>query len=102
MNYALHPEAFNDLSDIWEFIAKDNLDAADRVGEEIYDAIRFLADHPHTGHRRTDITRQPLRFQRVYNYLIAYIAEQTPLLILAVIHGKRSPRMMASILRARQ
>ena len=41
-DYVLHPEALDDLADLWEFIAKDNPDAADRVCEEIYDAVRFL------------------------------------------------------------
>ena len=30
-SYALHPEAFADLGEIWEYIAEDNIDAADRV-----------------------------------------------------------------------
>ena len=33
--FALHPEAFKNLDEIWEFIAADNLDAADRILEEI-------------------------------------------------------------------
>ncbi len=33
--YVLHPAAFDDLDDIWEYIAADSLDAADRVLGEI-------------------------------------------------------------------
>jgi len=40
--FVLHPEAFNDLDEIWEYIAAENLDAADRVLDEIYDAIGSL------------------------------------------------------------
>ena len=40
--YILHPKAYIDLDDIWEFIAEDNLAAADRVREEIYETIRGL------------------------------------------------------------
>ena len=29
--YAFHPEAFADLDEIWDHIAEDNIDAADRV-----------------------------------------------------------------------
>jgi hypothetical protein len=29
--YAFHPEAAADLDEIWEYIAQDNVDAADRV-----------------------------------------------------------------------
>ena len=34
--FAFHPEALNDLNDVWDFIAADNVDAADRiVGESL-------------------------------------------------------------------
>jgi hypothetical protein len=29
--YAFHPDAFADLDEIWEYIAHENVDAADRV-----------------------------------------------------------------------
>jgi hypothetical protein len=29
--YALHPEAYRDLDEIWEFIALDNINAADHL-----------------------------------------------------------------------
>ena len=34
--YAFHPEALADLDETWEFMAADNLDAADRVAAEIF------------------------------------------------------------------
>ncbi len=37
--FVLHPEAYSDLDDLWEYIAFDNVGAADRTREEIYDAI---------------------------------------------------------------
>lgn len=37
--YAFHPEAFADLDQIWEFLAEDNIDAADRV-IAVFDVIR--------------------------------------------------------------
>lgn len=40
--YVLHPEAYADLDDIWEYIAADSLDAADRVRQEIHEAILAL------------------------------------------------------------
>jgi plasmid stabilization system protein ParE len=33
--FVLHPDAFADLDEIWEFIAADNLSAADGVLEDI-------------------------------------------------------------------
>jgi len=32
--FVLHPEAYTDLDEIWEYIAADNLDAADRVANQ--------------------------------------------------------------------
>jgi antitoxin ParD1/3/4/toxin ParE1/3/4 len=63
--YALHPEAFTDIDEIWEYIAEHNVDAADRVVGEVFDAFRALAASPRIGHRRPDLTARPLRFQLV-------------------------------------
>ena len=100
--YAFHPEARFDLDEIWEFIRADNLDAADRVIAEILGAVRGLVPFPHQGHRRPNLTRRPIRFKRVRDYLIAYAPEESPLWVVAVLHGHRSPRTMAAILRSRE
>jgi hypothetical protein len=38
----------------------------------------------------------------VREYLIAYAPDEKPLWIVAVMHGRRSPRAMAAILRGRE
>ena len=101
-NYAFHPEAFTDLVDIWEFIAEDNIEAADQIIADIFHAIRELVAFPHQGHRRTDLTARPLRFILVRDYLIAYAPDENPLWVLAVLHGRRNPRVMAAILKSRE
>jgi plasmid stabilization system protein ParE len=50
--YAFHPDARGDLDEIWDYIAADNLDAADRVISEILNAVRAVVPFPHSGHRR--------------------------------------------------
>src|SRR5271157_4910536 len=100
--YALHPEAFSDLDDIREHIAEDNPDAADRVITEIFDGIRALLAFPNQGYRRPNLTSRPLRFKLVREYVIAYAPEKKPLWIVAVIHGSRSPGVIAAILRGRE
>jgi hypothetical protein len=52
--------------------------------------------------KRTDLTSRPLRFARVRNYLIAYAPDEKPLWVVAVMHGRLSPRVMAAILRGRE
>jgi plasmid stabilization system protein ParE len=42
-----------------------------------------------------------LRFLTVRDYVIAYAAEEKPLAVIAVLHGRRNPRVIAAILRAR-
>jgi plasmid stabilization system protein ParE len=100
--YALHPEAFADLDDIRDHIAQENSDGADRLMAEIFDAIRGLVPLPHQGHRRPDLSSRPLRFTLVSEYLIAYAPEEKPLWVVAVMHGRRNPRIMAAILRGRE
>jgi len=99
--FVLHPEAYNDVDEIWEYIAADNLVAADRVLDEIYQMLRSLVAFPQQGHSRPDLTARPLRFQSVRDYVIAYAADEKPLIVIAVLHGRRSPRVIAAILRQR-
>jgi len=99
--FVLHPEALSDLEEIWEFIATDNLGAADGVLDEISGAIRSLVSFPQQGHRRTELTSRPIRFQPVRDFLIAYAPDEKPLLVIAVLHGRRNPRVIAALLRER-
>jgi hypothetical protein len=43
-----------------------------------------------------------LRFVSVREYLIAYAPEERPLWVVAIIHGRRSPRLLAAILKRRE
>ena len=99
--FVLHPGAYTDLAEIWEFIAADSIDAADNVCEEIYGKIERLIPFPNQGHRREDLTSREIRFHPCGEYLIAYAPAEKPLLVLAILHGSRSPRMMAAVLRER-
>jgi plasmid stabilization system protein ParE len=75
--YAFHPEAFADLDELWEYIAKHNVDAADRVVDDIFRALRTLVASPHIGHWRPDLTTRPLRFHVVRDHLIVYAPDRT-------------------------
>jgi plasmid stabilization system protein ParE len=100
--FTLHPEAARELIQLWEYLANINLAAAGRVRAEIVEAIRAVVPHPHRGHRRPDLTSRPLRFLVVRDYLIAYAPDTRPLVVLAVLHGRRNPRTLAAILGGRQ
>ena len=70
--------------------------------EEILSKIRAVISFPNQGHKRPDLTSRPLRFILVREYLIAYAPEEKPIWVVAVMHGRRSPRVMAAILRGRE
>ena len=57
--YILGVDADFDLDDIWEYIAADNIDAADRWIRKLFDAFDDLARTPGMGHRREDLTPYP-------------------------------------------
>jgi toxin ParE1/3/4 len=97
--FDLHPLAAQDVTDIWTFIAEDSPQAARRVREDLIAAIRGLVPFPRQGHKRPDLTSRPLRFIVVREYLIAYAPDERPLWVVAAMHGRRNPRVMAAILR---
>lgn len=87
--------ATEDLDAIWWFIAADSRDAANRVEAEIAATCRRLANYPRMGIGQPDLTRLPLRFwtvTRFPNYPIVYRPETVPMLVVAVLHGKRDMR----------
>jgi plasmid stabilization system protein ParE len=80
--FVLHPEAYRDIEEIWEYVAVDNLSAADSIVEEIYEMIQRLVPFPGQGHARPDLTSRPLRFQILRDYVIAYAPAEQPLLVI--------------------
>jgi antitoxin ParD1/3/4/toxin ParE1/3/4 len=87
--YVLSREADEDLDELWEYIAEDNVDAADRLLGKLFDAFDALARNPGLGHRREDLTEHPVLFWPVANYLIIYRAQPNLVQIVAVVHGAR-------------
>jgi plasmid stabilization system protein ParE len=58
--FIFHPEAVKDLEEIWDYIAADNLEAADRTLDEIYDTIKSLVPFPYIGYIRSDLPTSAL------------------------------------------
>jgi plasmid stabilization system protein ParE len=87
--FFLTPEADQDLDDIWEFIALDDIDAADRWDGKLRDAFRTLATNPRAGHSRNDLTAHPILFWPVGAYLILYRVVGQQVEVLAVTQGSR-------------
>lgn len=97
--YVLSAEALQDLRYIWEFIASDNVTAADKLENEFFEAFERLAQRPRMGHTRSDLTERDVRFWPVGSYLIVYRSTSTALQIVAVLHGARD---LTEVIRKRQ
>jgi toxin ParE1/3/4 len=90
----IKPQARLDLLEIWNYIAEDNLTAAQRVGDDLEAAILGLVEMPGKGHRRPDVKDPTIRFWSVYSYLIAYRHDESTITILRVVHGRRNIRSL--------
>lgn len=87
--YVLGSAVEEDLDAIWEYIADDNIDAADRWIEQLFAAFAQLAVHPGMGHARQDLTRLPVLFWPVGAYLVLYRRQPDAIEIVAVTQGSR-------------
>lgn len=88
-SFHLTPRARADLEAIWEYIADDNLEAADRVLDGLQSACSMLGQNPAIGHLREDLTSKPVRFWSSNPYLLVYRPGTRPVEIVAIIHSAR-------------
>ncbi|MCL5103823.1 MAG: type II toxin-antitoxin system RelE/ParE family toxin [Armatimonadetes bacterium] len=86
----INPEALGDLDVIWDYVAQDSITRANRLIDEIYEAIYQLVDRPEIGHLREDVADRSLRFWRVHSYLIVYRPDTKPLEIARILSGYRN------------
>jgi plasmid stabilization system protein ParE len=100
--FELHPEAFGDLDEIAAYFRDSSPGIASRLVGEFFAAFELLVQFPHSGFLRPELSGRPLRFKLVRDYLIAYAPEAEPLWIVAIVHGRRNPRVIAAILRGRE
>jgi plasmid stabilization system protein ParE len=87
--YVLSEDADKDLGGIWDYIAEDNIDAADQWIAKLFDAFDAIGDSPGIGHKREDLTVYPVLFWPVGAYLVIYRATARPVEIVAVTQGAR-------------
>ena len=87
--YVLSAAAESDLNAIWEYIAEDNVDAADRWIDKLFDAFEAVGQNPNMGHRREDLALFPVLFWPVAAYLVIYRVQGRSIEVVAVTHGAR-------------
>ena len=83
-----HPKAEEDLLDIWLYIGRENVAAADRLIQSIVRKCDLLIDHPELGPPRPDIG-DGVRMVTVGNYLVLYKFTANRIEIVRVVHGAR-------------
>jgi plasmid stabilization system protein ParE len=91
-DFVLTRLAVDDLDNIWNYIARDSQDAANRVESAVFSGLVSLARHPLIGSKRSDLTPLPVRFWPIRefpSYIVVYRPETRPLEIVAILHGKR-------------
>ncbi len=81
--------AARDLNEIWDYLASDSIEAADRVLGALERALHGLAKNPGKGHWREDLADRRHRFFLVYSYLIVYRPETKPVQVIRVLHASR-------------
>jgi plasmid stabilization system protein ParE len=91
--YILSPAAKQDLTEIRNYLVdRASRDVARRVLHELRKAMVSLAESPGIGHVRYDLAPEPIRFYRVYKYLLVYRFSPSSLGIVRVLHAARDVR----------
>ena len=96
--FVLTPRAEHDVSDIWDYIADDSIEAADRVVGALETTMHKLAKAPGIGHMREELADRRHRFFLVYSYLIVYRYETKPLQVIRVLHAARDVQNMLRLI----
>ncbi|MEA3465856.1 MAG: type II toxin-antitoxin system RelE/ParE family toxin, partial [Thermodesulfobacteriota bacterium] len=76
------------LKDIYDYIARDNPEAAARVVSDMYKRVQILKDFPETGYWYREEPEGDIRILLYGHYKIAYlIRRENNIDILGVFHG---------------
>ena len=76
------------MDDIWQFIAADDIAAADRLLDRIGDIFRLLTDNPKAGRLRSELAPH-IRSWAVGNYVVFYAVQSDGVDVVRVLHGAR-------------
>jgi toxin ParE1/3/4 len=83
--------ARNDLLEIWQYIAADNVQAADDLFAQFEKAFTLLVDNPQIG---SAVESLPLRRWVLGRYIIFYRINEDCLEIIRILRGARELEML--------
>jgi toxin ParE1/3/4 len=82
------PLAKLDAVEIWEYVARDNERAADKLIDQFEARLRMLADHPNAG-ESVDYIRPDVCRSVVGNYVIYYVPDADGITVVRILHAAR-------------
>ena len=89
MTYRITATAEKDIDDIISYFLTENPAIALSFVNSLYASIEMLASNPLLGHKREDLTAEPIRFWPFkWHYLILYTHE-IPIKVVRVLSGHR-------------
>lgn len=83
------PEATEDLESIAEYIARDSEFYARSVVSKILAVSRKISEQPMMGRIVPEIGDKEIRERFIYSYRLVYRVQNSTIIIVAIIHGKR-------------
>jgi plasmid stabilization system protein ParE len=83
--------ARRDIEGIFDYIAKENLDAALRMRGAIWYAIELIATHPYIGIKNAREPRLRSRLVSRYPYRVHYMLHEGEVWIIHIRHTARRP-----------
>ncbi|MFL5415671.1 MAG: type II toxin-antitoxin system RelE/ParE family toxin [Myxococcales bacterium] len=83
------PQAVEDLQSIRSYIARDSIEYADLIVDQIVEAVERVETHPRSGRMVPELGLSSIREVIVRSYRIVYLLEGDDAFILTVFHGAR-------------
>jgi addiction module RelE/StbE family toxin len=90
-------EAVEDLESIATFIERDSPQYAISVVSDILEAMSLTRDHPKMGRIVPEMDEPTLRERIVHSYRVIYEIQTERILVLTVIHSRRSELALAEL-----
>lgn len=92
MSFQISKRADEDLDAIWQYIARDNRQAADKFEQKLHDAMTLLGRMPRAGRIREDLSGGIYRSFPVDSYLIIHRLKGRKVIVVRVLHSARDLR----------
>lgn len=82
------PQAGADIAEIWDFIAEDSLEQADRWVDRLDEKLQLLASQPLMGRGRPELGPD-LRSMPLGRYVIFYVPLEDGIDVVRILHTAR-------------